>query len=157
MVARLAPCFCRAAAAAQGGQERKDDEMPKRAEAEQARLEVHRRIRERQEEVLRLDRQAFVEWCWDVAQMRVDSIPGLLHRVRRMGRGWSRNERLEALLRAEEAVVDQLDRAELRERLYARRLTGYQCEYWYWRRPTEVPTVDGHPVWLAAKLADVVD
>jgi hypothetical protein len=31
------------------------------------------------------------------------------------------------------------------------------CDYWEARRPNEVPRLNGLPIWVAARLVDVVD
>jgi hypothetical protein len=54
-------------------------------------------------------------------------------------------------------VVDQLDREDLEARLRQGRLTGHMCDYWEARRPKEVPRLNGLPIWVAARLVDVVD
>ena len=63
--------------------------------------------------------------------------------------------RVTALRRAEEMVVDQLDREQLQTRLTEGRLTAHMCDYWLRRRPKEVPRINGMPLWLAVFSADV--
>lgn len=118
----------------------------------QATAEAARELRERQDKILGLDDENFRAWCWDVATLRVDSVIGLVWRLSTQTRD---TRRLVELKQVEEAAVDQLDREELLERWEQRRLTGYQCHYWWIRRPREVPTVDGYPVWTAVSLVDV--
>jgi hypothetical protein len=123
----------------------------------QARL---RELRRRQDELIALEEEAFLDWCDDVAALRVDSVIGLLQRLERLafgGAAFQIDRRVEALQRAEEMVVDQLDREQLVQRLHEKRMTMRMCEYWLSRRRREVPTVNGYPLWLAATLVDVVD
>jgi hypothetical protein len=93
-----------------------------------------------------------------VAAMRRDSVPGLLERLRSEARGgevFRVDPRVTALRRAEEMVVDRLDREELQSRLTQGRLTAHMCDYWLRRRPKEVPRINGLPLWLAVFSADV--
>ena len=126
--------------------------MAKPTEKAQARAEAARELRECQDKILGLDDADFRAWCWDVATLRVDSVIGLVWRLESQSRDTAR---LVELKQVEEAVVDQLDREELLERYEQRRLTGYQCHHWWIRRPREVPTIDGYPVWTAVSLVDV--
>jgi len=92
--------------------------------------------------------------------MRREPVPGLLERLRREGvRGelFRLDPRITELRRAEEMVVDQLDREDLVGRLRQGRLTRHMCDYWEARRPREVPRLNGLPIWVAARLVDVVD
>ena len=111
-----------------------------------------------QSALLALSETQFQRFCWDVATMRRDSVPGLLERLRSEGRGgeiFRVDPRVTALRRAEEMVVDQLDREELQTRLRQGRLTAHMCDYWLRRRPKEVPRINGMPLWLAVFSADV--
>ena len=70
--------------------------------------------------------------------MRRDSVPGLLERLRResaRGELFRLDPRVTALRRAEEMVVDQLDREQLQTRLTEGRLTAHMCDYWLRRAP----------------------
>jgi hypothetical protein len=133
--------------------------MAERAGAEQLRERLAR-LRGEQNALLALPPARFREFCWDVAKMRRESVLGLLQRLRRgaVGGGlFTVDPRVTELRRAEEMVVDQLDREELEARLRAGRLTGHMCDYWEARRPKEVPRLNGLPIWVAARLVDVVD
>ncbi len=113
---------------------------------------------ERQDELIGLEIQMFSEWCDRVARMEVDPVRGLLQRLTTIGMAsdlFQIDRRITLLRRAEEMVVDQLDAEELIERQEAGCLTLHMCEYWLSRRPKEVPTVNGYPVWLAASLVDI--
>jgi hypothetical protein len=117
-------------------------------------------LRERQDQLIALDATEFSAWCDLVATMDVDPVIGLLQRLIKTGMAtdlFQIDRRITLLRRAEEMVVDQLDREQLIERLHAKALTLHMCEYWLLRRPMEVPTMNGYPIWLAATLVDVVD
>ena len=131
--------------------------MQGRADTDELRERV-REVRAVQSALLALSETQFQRFCWDVATMRRDSVPGLLERLRSEGRGgeiFRVDPRLTALRRAEEMVVDQLDREELQTRLRQGRLTAHMCDYWLRRRPKEVPRINGLPLWLAVFSADV--
>jgi hypothetical protein len=133
--------------------------MAQRAEAERLRERLAR-LRGEQKALLALSPASFRQFCRDVAAMRRDPVPGLLERLRRedVGGGlFCVDPRVTELRRAEEMVVDQLDRDDLVARLGQGRLTGHMCDYWEARRPREVPRVNGLPIWVAARLVDVVD
>jgi hypothetical protein len=133
--------------------------MSERAGAEQLRERLAR-LRGEQNGLLALPPARFREFCWDVAAMRREPVQGLLQRLRREAVGgglFSVDPRVTELRRAEEMVVDQLDREELVARLRQGRLTGHMCDYWEARRPKEVPRLNGLPIWVAARLVDVVD
>ncbi len=90
--------------------------------------------------------------------MRRDPVPGLLERLRlesAAGELFRVDPRITALRRAEEMVVDQLDREQLIARLRQGRLTRHMCDYWLRRRPKEVPRINGLPLWLAVFSADI--
>jgi hypothetical protein len=132
--------------------------MPGRTQTDELRERV-RQVRAAQTELLGLSHAQFERFCWDVAELRRDSIPGLLQRLRRESAGgelFRVDRRLGMLRRAEEAVVDQLDREQLVTRLRQGRLTSHMCDHWERTRPKEVPRVDGLPVWRAAFSVDVV-
>ena len=92
-----------------------------------ARASRHRRLRERVREVravqsglLALRRDTVPALLLGRGAMRRDPVPGLLERLRREGTGgelFRLDPRVTALRRAEEMVVDQLDREELQTRL----------------------------------------
>jgi hypothetical protein len=131
--------------------------MQGRAGTEQLRERV-REVRALQSGLLALSETQFERFCGDVAAMRRDPVPGLLERLRREGSGgevFRVDPRVTALRRAEEMVVDQLDREELQTRLTQGRLTAHMCDYWLRRRPREVPRINGLPLWLAVFSADV--
>ncbi len=118
------------------------------------------RLRGEQNALLALPPERFRRFCWDVAAMRREPVPGLLERLRREATGgelFRLDPRVTELRRAEEMVVDQLDREELVTRLRKGRLTRHMCDYWEARRPREVPRLNGLPIWVAARLVDVVD
>jgi hypothetical protein len=107
-----------------------------------------------------LDDQGFDRWCDRLMCQEVEPVIGLLQRMQGLSParvGFGLDHRVESLRRAEEVLVDQLDRVGLIERLLAKCMTKHMCDYWLTRRPHEVPTVNGYPVWLAATLIDVVD
>jgi hypothetical protein len=115
-------------------------------------------LRERQDELIGLEIQMFSQWCDRVAGMEVEPVRGLLQRLTTIGMTsdlFQIDRRITLLRRAEEMAVDQLDAEELIERQKAGCLTLHMCEYWLARRPKEVPTVNGYPVWLATSLVDV--
>ena len=131
--------------------------MRGRANTEQLRERV-RRVRALQSALLALPETQFERFCREVAAMRRDPVPGLLERLRREGNGgevFRVDPRVTALRRAEEMVVDQLDREQLQTRLTQGRLTAHMCDYWLRRRPKEVPRINGLPLWLAVFSADV--
>jgi hypothetical protein len=133
--------------------------MAQRAEAERL-GERLARLRGEQKALLALSSASFRQFCWDVAAMRREPVPGLLERLRREGDGgelFRLDPRITELRRAEEMVVDQLDREDLVARLRQGRLTRHMCDYWEARRPREVPRLNGLPIWVAARLVDVVD
>ena len=131
--------------------------MPRRADTEELRERV-REVRAVQSGLLALSETQFQRFCWDVATMRRDSVPGLLERLRRESAGgelFRLDPRVTALRRAEEMVVDQLEREQLQTRLTEGGLTAHMCDYWLRRRPKEVPRINGMPLWLAVFSADV--
>ena len=131
--------------------------MGRRADTERLRERL-REVRAVQSGLLALSETEFRRFCWDVATMRRDSVPGLLDRLRResvVGELFRVDPRVTALRRAEEMVVDQLDREQLQSRLSEGRLTAHMCDYWLRRRPKEVPRINGMPLWLAVFSADV--
>lgn len=133
--------------------------MPGQANTEQRRARV-RGVRALQSALLALPETQFERFCREVAAMRRDPVPGLLERLRRESNGdevFRLDPRVTALRRAEEMVIDQLDREELLARLREGRLTRHMCDYWEARRPREVPRLNGLPIWIAARLVDVVD
>jgi hypothetical protein len=133
--------------------------MAQRAEAERL-GERLARLRGEQKALLALSPAGFRAFCWDVAAMRREPVPGLLERLRREAVGgelFRLDPRITELRRAEEMVVDQLDHEELVARLRQGRLTRHMCDYWEARRPREVPRLNGLPIWVAARLVDVVD
>lgn len=131
----------------------RDAEMPKLIDAQRARRERYLAILERQEDLLALTPQVFSTWCSQVALLDQDSVPGLVGRLSQM----VGDRRYLELKRAEEAAVDQLDRTKLMARWEASRLTRHQLEYWEFRRPKEIPRIDGHAIWFALTLPEVVD
>jgi hypothetical protein len=115
-------------------------------------------LRERQDELIGLEIEMFSEWCDRVARMEVEPVRGLLQRMTTIGMAsdlFQIDRRITLLQRAEEMVVDQLDAEQLIERQEAGCLTLHMCEYWLMRRPKEVPTVNGYPLWLGATLVDL--
>jgi hypothetical protein len=131
--------------------------MQGRADSEQLRERL-REVRALQSALLGLSEQQFERFCREVAAMRRDPVPGLLERLRSEARGgevFRVDPRVTALRRAEEMVVDQLDREQLQSRLTQGRLTAHMCDYWLRRRPKEVPRINGLPLWLAVFSADV--
>ena len=133
--------------------------MAQRVEADQLHERLAR-LRGEQNALLALSPARFREFCWDVATMRREPVPGLLERLRReaiAGELFRVDPRVTELRRAEEMVVDQLDREELVARLRRGSLTAHMCDYWEARRPKEVPRLNGLPIWIAARLVDVVD
>ena len=133
--------------------------MPQGVEADALRERLAH-VRGEQNAVLGLSPAGFRQFCWEVATLRRDPVPGLLERLRREsvnGELFRLDSRVSELRRAEKVVVDQLDREELEARLRAGRLTSHMCDYWEARRPREIPRLNGLPIWVAARLADVVD
>ena len=133
--------------------------MAQRVEVERRRERLAR-LRGEQKALLALSPARFGEFCREVAAMRREPVPGLLERLRREGAGGGLlrvDPRVAELRRAEEMVVDQLDGEELVARLRQGRLTAHMCDYWEARRPREVPRLNGLPIWVAARLVDVVD
>jgi hypothetical protein len=131
--------------------------MGGRADTDELRERV-REVQAVQSGLLALSETQFQRFCWDVATMRRDSVPGLLERLRRQSTGgelFRLDPRVTALRRAEEMVVDQLDREQLQARLTEGRLTAHMCDYWLRRRPKEIPRINGLPLWLAVFSADV--
>ena len=133
--------------------------MAQRVEAERLQERLAR-LRGEQNALLALPPERFRQFCWDVAAMRREPVAGLLERLRREATGgelFRLDPRVTELRRAEEMVVDQLDREDLVTRLRKGRLTRHMCDYWEARRPREVPRLNGLPIWIAARLVDVVD
>jgi hypothetical protein len=131
--------------------------MAERIDAERRREQLAR-VRGEQNALLRLSHSEFRQFCHEVATMRRDPVPGLLQRLRRerfAGGVFGVDPRITDLRRAEEMVVDQLDREQLVRWLDQGRLTRHMCDYWLRRRPKEVPRINGLPVWLAVFSADV--
>ena len=131
--------------------------MAQRVEAERLREQLAR-VRGEQNGLLGLPEREFRRFCDDVATIRRDPVPGLLERLRReslAGEFFGVDPRITDLRRAEEMVVDQLDREQLVRWLDQGRLTRHMCDYWLRRRPKEVPRINGLPLWLAVFSADV--
>ncbi len=115
-------------------------------------------VRRDQDELLNLPEAEFRKVCWDIAAMRREPVSGLLERLRlesAAGELFRVDPRITALRRAEQMVVDQLDREQLILRLRQGRLTRHMCDYWLRRRPKEVPRINGMPLWLAVFSADI--
>ena len=132
--------------------------MPPQAQTDKGRERV-RNLHAEQDYLLELPERKFDAFCWDIATMRRDPVHGLLGRLRAKstaGELFRVDPRITMLRRAEEAVVDQLEREQLIGRLRDARLTSHMCDYWLRRRPREVPRINGIPIWLAVRSVDVV-
>ena len=134
--------------------------MAQRVEADEMRERLAR-LRGEQNALLALSSAGFRQFCWDVAAMRREPVPGLLEWLRRESVGgelFRLDPRVTELRRAEEMVVDQLDREDLVARLRQGRLTRHMCDYWE-AAPAEGGAEAERPADLdrGRGLVDVVD